>query len=97
MRSTTFTLIPLANSRSWTGRMPGERFFDIGCGWGGLIIWAAEHYGVVAHGCTLSAQQLQFADTLIKNRSLQNRVSVELCNLSSCERDIRQNRIGRNV
>ncbi|MGI8958822.1 MAG: class I SAM-dependent methyltransferase [Bryobacteraceae bacterium] len=59
---------------------PGERFFDIGCGWGGLIVWAAEHYGVVAHGCTLSAQQLQFADTWIKNRGLQDRVSVDLCN-----------------
>jgi hypothetical protein len=27
---------------------PGERFLDIGCGWGGLIMHAAEHYGV--HG-----------------------------------------------
>jgi cyclopropane-fatty-acyl-phospholipid synthase len=59
---------------------PGEHFLDIGCGWGGLMIWAAEHYGVVAHGCTLSAQQLQFADNLIKNRGLQDRASVELCN-----------------
>ena len=29
---------------------PGERFWDIGSGWGGLIFWAAEHYGVKAHG-----------------------------------------------
>jgi cyclopropane-fatty-acyl-phospholipid synthase len=59
---------------------PGDRFLDIGCGWGGLIVWAAEHYGVVAHGCTLSAQQLQFANTLIESRGLQDRVSAKLCN-----------------
>src|SRR5207244_3646110 len=29
---------------------PGERFLDIGCGWGGLICYAAENYGVEAHG-----------------------------------------------
>ena len=27
---------------------------DIGCGWGSLAIWAAQHYGVRAHGVTLS-------------------------------------------
>ena len=59
---------------------PGERFLDIGCGWGGLIVWAAERYGVVAHGCTLSAQQLQYADAWIEDRGLQDRVSVDLCN-----------------
>src|SRR3954454_14446261 len=32
---------------------PGERFLDIGGGWGGLLLWAAEHYGVHAHGITL--------------------------------------------
>ena len=26
----------------------GERFLDIGAGWGGLLLWAAEHYGVQA-------------------------------------------------
>jgi cyclopropane-fatty-acyl-phospholipid synthase len=59
---------------------PGERFLDVGCGWGGLIVWAAERYGAVAHGCTLSAQQLQFAHNLIKNHGLQDRASVKLCN-----------------
>jgi cyclopropane-fatty-acyl-phospholipid synthase len=59
---------------------PGERLLDIGCGWGGLIIWAAEHYGVVAHGCTLSVQQQQFARALIDSRGLGDRVSVDLCN-----------------
>ena len=36
---------------------PGERFLDIGCGWGALIFWAAQHYGVEATGITLSQNQ----------------------------------------
>src|SRR5690606_12958599 len=28
----------------------GERFLDIGAGWGGLLLWAAENYGVDATG-----------------------------------------------
>ena len=36
---------------------PGERFLDIGAGWGGLLLWAAEHYGVDATGITLSKNQ----------------------------------------
>src|SRR5690606_896670 len=39
----------------------GERFLDIGCGWGGLVCHAAQHYGVTAHGVTLSEAQLAFA------------------------------------
>src|SRR6476620_8372480 len=35
----------------------GERFLDIGAGWGGLLLWAAEHYGVKATGITLSKNQ----------------------------------------
>jgi Mycolic acid cyclopropane synthetase len=33
---------------------PGDRLLDIGCGWGGLVIHAAERYGVEALGITLS-------------------------------------------
>jgi len=65
---------------------PSERFLDIGCGWGGLIVWAAEHYGAAAHGCTLSAQQLQFANTLIESRGLQGRVSIDLCHYLHLQR-----------
>ena len=34
---------------------PGDRFLDVGCGWGGLLCHAAAHYGVNAHGVTLSS------------------------------------------
>ena len=37
--------------------VPGERLLDVGCGWGGLIIHAAQHYGVDAVGITLSEKQ----------------------------------------
>src|ERR1700722_2632692 len=40
---------------------PGEKFLDIGCGWGALVIHAAQHYGVHAQGVTLSPQQLKIA------------------------------------
>jgi len=56
----------------------GERLLDIGCGWGALICWAAEHYGVYAHGITLSQNQYDHAQRVIKQRGLQQKVSVEL-------------------
>lgn len=57
---------------------PGERLLDIGCGWGALIFWAAEHYGVSAHGITLSQNQYDHAQRTIKQRGLEQKVSVEL-------------------
>jgi cyclopropane-fatty-acyl-phospholipid synthase len=40
---------------------PGERLLDIGCGWGGLLIWAAAHYGISGVGVTLSRPQAELA------------------------------------
>ena len=57
---------------------PGERLLDIGCGWGALICWAAEHYGVNAHGITLSRNQYEHAQQTIKARGLEQLASVEL-------------------
>jgi len=56
---------------------PGESFLDIGCGWGALVIYAAKHYGVRAHGVTLSPQQLKVARERIERAGLQN-ATVEL-------------------
>lgn len=44
---------------------PGETLLDIGCGWGGLAIYAAQHYGVTVLGVTLSEQQHQLANQRI--------------------------------
>ena len=52
---------------------PGERFLDIGCGWGGLICHAAKTYGVTAHGITLSEEQLAFAREKIERLGLADR------------------------
>ena len=57
---------------------PGERFLDIGCGWGALVIWAAKHYGVTAHGITLSQAQLDEAKRRIAAEGLEARITVEL-------------------
>ena len=57
---------------------PGERFLDIGAGWGGLLLWAAEHYGVDATGITLSKNQHAHVQRLIEQKGLQGRVRVEL-------------------
>ena len=57
---------------------PGERFLDIGAGWGGLLLWAAEHYGVDAAGITLSRHQHAHVQRLIAERGLQGRVRMEL-------------------
>ena len=57
---------------------PGERYLDIGCGWGALVIWAAKHYGVHAHGITLSQAQLDEAKRRIVAEGLEDRITVEL-------------------
>ena len=57
---------------------PGEWMLDIGCGWGALVIHAARHYGVRAHGVTLSRQQLAMAQQRINQVGLRDRVTVEL-------------------
>jgi cyclopropane-fatty-acyl-phospholipid synthase len=58
--------------------LPDEKFLDIGCGWGALVMHAAKNYGVHAHGITLSQRQLDFARERITRAGLQDRVTVEL-------------------
>lgn len=55
-----------------------ERFLDIGCGWGALLIHAAERYGVRATGITLSQRQFEYANQQVRERGLQSRVDVKL-------------------
>jgi len=58
------------------GLTPDEQFLDIGCGWGGLILHAAEHYGVRAVGITLSDEQYAYVSGQIAERGLVGRVEV---------------------
>jgi cyclopropane-fatty-acyl-phospholipid synthase len=55
----------------------GERFLDLGCGWGGLVIHAAQHYGVDAYGITLSHDQVELANKRISQFGLADRCRVE--------------------
>ncbi|MCW5619918.1 MAG: class I SAM-dependent methyltransferase [Burkholderiales bacterium] len=57
---------------------PGDRMLDIGCGWGGLILWAVRHYGVKALGITLSEGQHEYASARIRELGLQDRCEVRL-------------------
>ncbi|MGD0611958.1 MAG: cyclopropane-fatty-acyl-phospholipid synthase family protein [Anaerolineales bacterium] len=55
---------------------PGQRVLDIGCGWGGLVMYAAEHYGVDATGITLSQPQAELANARIQSAGLAEKCRV---------------------
>ena len=55
---------------------PGERLLDIGCGWGGLVMHAAQHYGVEAVGITLSNDQLEYATREIRAAGLDRQITI---------------------
>ncbi len=57
---------------------PGQRLLDIGCGWGGLVIYAAQHYGVDAAGITLSQPQADLANGRIVSAGLSDRCRVDV-------------------
>ncbi|HEX7465787.1 MAG TPA: class I SAM-dependent methyltransferase, partial [Usitatibacter sp.] len=57
---------------------PGETFLDIGCGWGALVLRAAERYGVKATGITLSENQHRLANERIRAAGLEDRCKVVL-------------------
>ncbi|MEY9932270.1 cyclopropane-fatty-acyl-phospholipid synthase [Catenulispora sp. GP43] len=56
---------------------PGQRLLDVGCGWGGLVLHAAENYGVTAIGVTLSAAQAAVAHERVRSRGLADRVEIQ--------------------
>jgi cyclopropane-fatty-acyl-phospholipid synthase len=52
----------------------GEQFLDIGCGWGALVLCAAERYGAFSTGCTLSKRQFEYASNYANNSPARSRV-----------------------
>jgi cyclopropane-fatty-acyl-phospholipid synthase len=52
------------------GLQPGMRLLDVGCGWGGMVMHAAKHYGVQALGVTLSRRQAEWAKERIASEGL---------------------------
>ena len=57
---------------------PGQTLLDIGCGWGALALWAAQHYGVKVHGVTLSSEQLALANERVRQAGLEDSITLEL-------------------
>lgn len=57
---------------------PGERLLDIGCGWGAMLIYAAERYGVSGVGVTLSEEQAALARERVAQAGLSDRITIEL-------------------
>lgn len=64
----------------------GERLLDIGCGWGGLAIAAAQKYGVSVLGVTLSECQAEYGAKQSARLGLSDRVRIEMCDY----RDLKQ-------
>lgn len=64
---------------------PGERLLDVGCGWGGLVMHAAAHYGVEAVGLTLSEPQAELARQRLREAGLNERCRVEVCDYRDIE------------
>ena len=57
---------------------PGDKMLDIGCGWGGLLCHAAQHFGVTGYGVTLSQRQYDFAVAKVKRLGLERQITIEL-------------------
>ena len=60
------------------GLAPGMRLLDVGCGWGSMSLYAAEHLGVHVTGVTIAAEQKAFVDNRIRERGLGDKVEVRL-------------------
>jgi cyclopropane-fatty-acyl-phospholipid synthase len=72
---------------------PGESMLDIGCGWGSLSMWAVRHYGVRAHGVTLSRAQAEWAAERIGREGLDGRCLVEYRDWRDLPADARYDKI----
>lgn len=57
---------------------PGDRLLDIGCGWGALLIYAAQNFGVIGTGVTLSEAQTELARERIKAAGLEDKITIHV-------------------
>ncbi|HEY4352808.1 MAG TPA: cyclopropane-fatty-acyl-phospholipid synthase family protein [Paraburkholderia sp.] len=57
---------------------PGQRLLDIGCGWGALVLRAAQKFGAQCVGVTLSQNQFDLATERVKAAGLQDRIEIRL-------------------
>jgi cyclopropane-fatty-acyl-phospholipid synthase len=57
---------------------PGDRLLDVGCGWGGLLVHAAQKFGAQCHGVTLSQAQFDYVTEKIGRLGLGDKIKLEL-------------------
>jgi cyclopropane-fatty-acyl-phospholipid synthase len=60
------------------GLNPGMRLLDIGCGWGGMALHAARHYGVSAVGVTLSQAQADLAEKRVADAGFSDFIQIRV-------------------
>ncbi|WP_233862336.1 SAM-dependent methyltransferase [Paraburkholderia adhaesiva] len=60
------------------GLQPGHRLLDIGCGWGALVLRAAQKFGARCVGVTLSQNQFDLATARVKAAGLEDRIEIRL-------------------
>ncbi|MGH3360703.1 MAG: class I SAM-dependent methyltransferase, partial [Nocardioidaceae bacterium] len=64
---------------------PGSRLLDIGCGWGGLLLHAALHFGADAVGVVRSAERAEVVRGAVDSAGLGERIEVRLGGLDEVE------------
>jgi cyclopropane-fatty-acyl-phospholipid synthase len=57
---------------------PGVRLLDVGCGWGGMVMHAAQNHGVQAVGITISRQQAELAEKRVAEAGLSDQVQIRV-------------------
>ena len=57
----------------------GQRLLDMGCGWGGLVLHAAKHFGVHATGITLSERQAEEAPVRLAAAGMEENAEIRVC------------------
>ena len=62
-----------------------DTVLEIGCGWGGLCTYIAEKVGCKVRAITLSEEQAEFARNLVSQKSLEDLVTIEICDYRNVE------------
>lgn len=60
------------------GLRPGMRLLDVGCGWGGMVRHAAQHYGARAVGVTVSERQAEWGRQATAEAGLGDQVEIRV-------------------
>jgi len=55
---------------------PGQRVLDVGCGWGGPLVYLCKKYGVVGHGITISPMAIPVAEKRAKEHGVDAKFEV---------------------